>query len=285
MNKIVVAGSTGYLGSHIVEELLKQSADFKALARNEKKLEQLGLRPNQIIKAQVTEKESLKNCCEGIDIVISSLGITRQKDGLTYMDVDYQANKNLLEEAERRGVKKFIYVSVLNGDQLRHLKICEAKEKFVDDLKASKLDYCIIRPSGFFSDMKEFYNMAKGGSVYLLGDGSYKVNPIHGADLAKVCINAIGSKEKSIDVGGRDILTHTEIAKIAFKAVGKKDKIRYIPDWVRRLLLRLAGIFMGKASYGPTEFFLNVMAMDMTAPKYGQQSLEVFFKQLNRKGD
>lgn len=50
------------------------------------------------------------------------------------MDVDYQANVNLINEAKRNGVKKFIYISVLNGEKLRGLKICEAKEKLVDYL-------------------------------------------------------------------------------------------------------------------------------------------------------
>ena len=53
------------------------------------------------------------------------------------MDVDYQANLNLLNEARESGVRKFIYVSVLNGEKLRHLKICDAKEMFVEELKKS----------------------------------------------------------------------------------------------------------------------------------------------------
>ena len=99
MKTILVAGSTGYLGSHIVEYLKRQAMDFKAIARNTQKLEQAGLSPSQIIRAEVTDPATLTGCCEGIDTVISTVGITRQKDGLTYMDVDYQANKNLLEEA------------------------------------------------------------------------------------------------------------------------------------------------------------------------------------------
>ena len=67
-------------------------------------------------------------------MVISTVGITRQKDGFTYMDVDYRENANLLSEAKRSGVKKFIYVSVLNGEKLSNLKICEAKEIFVTEL-------------------------------------------------------------------------------------------------------------------------------------------------------
>ena len=62
-------------------------------------------------------------------------------------------------KAKKEGVKKFIYISVLNGKKLRHLKICEAKEKLGIYLKSLGMDYCIIRPNGFFSDMKDFLKM------------------------------------------------------------------------------------------------------------------------------
>jgi uncharacterized protein YbjT (DUF2867 family) len=215
--------------------------------------------------------------------VISSIGITKQKDGLTYMDVDYQANINLLDEAKRNGVKKFIYVSVLNGEKLRNLKICEAKEKFVDELKNSGLDYCIIRPNGFFSDITEFYNMAKKGTIYLFGDGNQQVNPIHGEDLAKVCVTAIESDEKEIEAGGPETLTQIQIANLAFDAVGKKPKITHIPNWLRRTILVIAKHIMSLKNFGPMEFFMNVMAIDMVAPEYGQHTLKNHFNELRQR--
>ena len=283
MKKILVAGSTGYLGIHIVDHLLRRQLNFKALARNPQKLNHLALSPSQIIKAQVTDSHSITGCCEGIDVVISTVGITRQKDGLTYMDVDYQANRNLLDEAINSGVKKFIYVSVLHGEELKHLKICEAKERFVRELQQSGLDYCIVRPSGFFSDMEEFYNMAKKGRIYLFGKGQNKVNPIHGSDLAKVCVDAIYQNDKVIEVGGKETLSHRAIAEIAFKTLNKPAKITYIPNWVRKVMLRLASLLMGEAQYGATEFFLHVVAMDMSTNQQGRHSIKDFFNQLNKK--
>ena len=53
------------------------------------------------------------------------------------------------------------------------LKICEAKEQFVTDLKTSGIDYCIVRPNGFFSDLGDFLEMASKGTVYLFGKGNY----------------------------------------------------------------------------------------------------------------
>ncbi|MCI5147552.1 MAG: SDR family oxidoreductase, partial [Candidatus Electrothrix sp. AR3] len=207
MKKILLAGSTGYLGSYIAKELHKRSCFFRAIARSPEKLQQNDIEPNEVLKAELTDPDSISECCKDIDVVISTVGITRQKDGRTYMDVDYQANMNLLKEAQKSGVKKIIYVSVLNGEKLRSLKVCDAKEMFVEQLKKSGIDYCIVRPNGFFSDMSDFFNMAKKGRIFLFGNGKLRANPIHGADLAAVCVDAIDKPDKEVEIGGPETLT------------------------------------------------------------------------------
>ena len=196
------------------------------------------------------------------------------------MDVDYQANMNLLSEAKTSGVKKFIYVSVLNGENLRQLKICEAKERFVEQLKNSGLAYCVIRPNGFFSDMAEFQAMAKKGRIYLFGNGESKSNPIHGADLAEVCVDAIDKPGREINIGGPETLSHNEIAQLAFASLGRAARISYIPNPVRLAVLKMLRLVTPGRVYGPVEFFMTVMAMDMVAPEYGKHTLGSFFNSL-----
>lgn len=279
MNRILLAGATGYLGGYIAGELEGRSLPVRVIARNPEKLRHINM---EVLQAEITRPETIRDCCRDIDVVISTVGITRQKDGLTYMDVDYQANMNLLTQAKISGVKKFIYVSVLHGDQLKHLKICEAKELFVEQLKMSGLEYCVIRPNGFFSDMTEFHDMAKKGRVYLFGKGQVKTNPIHGHDLAEICVNAIDNPEREIMAGGPEVMTHDEIAATAFETLGKKQKITYIPEWVRITVLKMAKLCTGSKVYGPVEFFLTVMAMDMVAPRYGNNTLREYFTKLCR---
>ena len=275
--KVLIAGSTGYLGSHIVKEMQARAMDFIALARNDRKLLELGLGSEQIRTAQVTQKASLNGVCDDIDVVISTIGITRQKDGLTYMDVDYQANFNLLQEAKKAGVKKFIYISAINGDKYRHLKIFEAKEKFVEELRKSGLAYGVVRPNGFFSDMKDFLDMAKKGKVYLFGNGEARLNPIHGKDLANFVINSIDSSENELSVGGPDIYSQNEIGMLALDAWGMQGKVVHLPDWIRKFTIWNLRTFTSVKTYGPLEFFLTLMAEDNVAPTFGEHHLADFY--------
>jgi hypothetical protein len=166
---------------------------------------------------------------------------------------------------------------------LRHLEIVKAKERFADELKEADLEHIIIRPNGFFSDMKAFFNMAKKGRVYLFGNGEYRGNPIHGADLAKACIERLGSGNEECDIGGPEVLTLNEIAMQAFEVLGKKPKITHIPIWINHLTMNLARCFTSVKTYGPIEFFMTVLAMDMIAPTYGQRTLKNYFKEINQE--
>jgi uncharacterized protein YbjT (DUF2867 family) len=233
---------------------------------------------DDVFVGQVTDPDSVLSVCKDIEYVISTVGITRQKDGFTYMDVDYQGNRNLLDSALSNEVSKFIYVSVFNAHLMPNLKIIQAKERFVSELEQSSLDYTIIRPTGFYSDMLEILKMAKKGKVSLFGTGDYKINPIHGQDLAKVCLEAFEKTDIEVEVGGPETFTHREIAKMAFDVLGKKAKISLMPLWMKNMILRLLRLFTSSKTYGPVEFLLTALSMDGVAPAYGKEKLRDFFE-------
>ena len=280
MKQVLLAGATGYLGGFLLKELLSRGYPVRALVRDGGRLEADSNPRLESFEGEITRAQSIAGCCDNIDVVISTVGITRQKDGLTYLDVDYQANLNLLREAERSGAQRFIYVSVLNGETLRHLKICEAKERFTETLRDSALSSCVIRPNGFFSDMGEYLKMARQGRAYLFGDGTWRANPIHGADLAEVCADQVEGGQAELNVGGPQTLTQKEIAELAFATLAKPARITYLPEWLRKGVLRIVRTCTSSKTYGPIEFFLTVMAMDMVAPEYGTRTLRGYFQEL-----
>jgi uncharacterized protein YbjT (DUF2867 family) len=114
----MVAGATGYLGNFLVKALHHHGYWVKALTRSEAKLSELRPAINEVFIGEVTKPETLRGLAQEVDVVMSTVGITRQKDGLTYQEVDYQGNVNLLREALKSGVRKFIYVSALKAREM-----------------------------------------------------------------------------------------------------------------------------------------------------------------------
>jgi uncharacterized protein YbjT (DUF2867 family) len=279
MKKVLVAGSTGYLGQYVIKELKKQGYWVRALARYPQKLKPIQEDIDEVFIGEVTHPETLNGVCDGIDVVFSSVGITRQKDQVTYMDVDYQGNMNLLAQARQSGVHKFIYVSVIKGQQMQDLKMIQAKELFVDHLKGASIESTVIRPTGFFSDMLEFLAMAKKGKVYLFGTGQNTINPIHGKDLAEVCVKAIEQTQQEIDVGGPMQYTYRQIAELAFRVLHKKANISTVPLWMKSVVLALIRTFTSVNTYGPVEFLMTVLTINVVGNPYGKEGLQHFFEQ------
>lgn len=279
MEKVLIAGATGYLGHFVAKAFKDKNYYTKVLVRHPEKFKQ---KADLIVQAEVTKPETLHGICDDIDIVFTTVGITKQKEGLTYHDVDFQANLNLLNEAIKSRVKKFVYVSVLNGEKFRNLKICEEKERFVEELKKSGLDYVIIRPNGYFSDMGEYLQMAQKGRVYLFGNGNNQINPISGKDLAECCVSATDGTEKEVAVGGSQTFTHNEIAKLAFEVAGKPEKITHIPLWLVNGMLNLSRLLLSSKTYGPFEFVATILSHNMIAPPYGNDKLRDYFEELQK---
>lgn len=283
MKTVLVAGASGYLGRHIVAHYLAAGWHVRALVRNTARARASGLDATAFVEAEATSRSTLAGVMHGADLVISALGITRQRDGLSYQDVDYQANVNLLLEAESEGVPHFAYVHVLNANQMHGVPLADAKQAFVTRLTAAPITSTIICPSGYYSDMADFYAMARSGRVWLFGDGQHKLNPIHGADLAAAIADAICAEQPLLEVGGPQVFTHREIAELAFQVLNKPAKITFLPDVIRRLALRLLPWTTPQHIRGPAQFFLTAMGMDMVGEPTGYNRLTDHFKTLCEK--
>ncbi len=278
MKKVLVAGSTGYLGQFVVKALKARGYWVRALGRSEARLESVKRNADELFIGEVTDPETLTGVCDGIDIVISSVGITRQKDGLTYHDVDYQGNRNLLTSAEVSGVSRFVYVHVLGADDMEHVATVRAKQDFVNDLRRSTVAHTVVCPTGFFSDMEEFLSMARKGAVYLFGDGANRINPIHGADLAEVCADALESQAEKVDVGGPEVFTYREIAELAFTVLDKPAKITTVPAALVAAMVGLMRWLTPVKVYGPLQFMAAVMTMDVVGETRGSRRLVDHFR-------
>lgn len=280
MQRVLVAGATGYLGKHVARALKERGAWVRALIRNPQQRSALLPWVDDFAVAQVTRPPTLCRVADGVDAVFSSIGITRQREGFTFEEVDYQGNVNLLTAASRQSVARFVYVSIFQGLELRGLAMVDAKERFVTALTESAIAHTIIRPTGFFSDIATFLAMARRGRVILFGDGTARINPISGHDLADECADAVMGGGSDVDLGGPEAYSYNDIAAMAFQIVRKPPRIWHVPDWSAEILARGARHLTPQRIGGPLEFVLAVTRRDMVAPRYGQQRLEGFLRSL-----
>lgn len=291
MKKVLVAGGSGYIGRYAAKEFKERGYGVRLLVRNPEKIKTEGEHGepriddlvDEIVTGDVTRPETLEGLCNGVDIVFSSLGMTRPDFRHSSFDIDYEGNRRILELALAAGVKKFIYISVFNAEKMMDISNIQAHEQFVEELRNSGIDYTVIRPTGYFSDMGQFITMVNSGFMVLVGDGDKRSNPIHGADLARICVDAAESPEKEIDAGGPDIYSFREVAELAARVAGRVPVTVPIPLWIGDLLLVFAR-FINRDIADIIAFALSVSRIDSVAPQKGSRHLEDYFVALASKG-
>jgi len=289
--RVLIAGATGYLGKYAVKAFKERGYWVRVLSRSQEKLFEPGpfTAPalsaddiDDIFVAEISRPETLAGVMDGIDLVYSSVGISRQRDGLTFEQVDYQCNRNLIDLCRGSSVRRFVYVSMQGAEHIMHLAITRAHEKVVADLKQSGMEYRIVRPCGYFSDMGALYDMASKGRAFLVGEGNNRMNPIHGRDLAQVCVDTAEGDELEVEAGGPDIMTQREAAALAFEVVGKPAKITVIPLWLARGLVKFIGLL--STQFGDlADFIVTAGEIDGVGPKRGTTTLKSYFESLHAK--
>lgn len=278
--KVLLAGAFGHLGSDVLKALVDAGHEVIAADVVTRELDFGGFTP---LKIDMTSKEALKGTCDGVDVVVTTVGLTKASEKLTPEDVDYGANKNLLDEAISAGVKHYAYVSVLKAEKGAHVPMLGAKAKMEKYLKASGMTYAIFRPTGYFYDTAHIFQpKVEAGKVTLLKTKTpVRCNVIDTRDFADFIVKHMADDNKEYDVGGKETYTYKEIAEMFFEAAGKKPKISYSPVFLFDMIIKKSPEW----KKGVMMFGKWTMTEDMVADiHYGDRSFKAYIKEIYEKG-
>jgi len=193
-----------------------------------------------------TKPETLTGICDGVDVVITTMGLTTASKTFTAYDIDYQGNLNLLEEAKKANVKKFNYISVISCDEpgAEKVPMLHAKYMFEQKLKESNIEYVIYRPTGYFYDIAKVFKpyIDKGEMQLLKGYHDVKANVVDCPDFANFIVEHINDSNVTYNVGGKETYTYEQMAKMCFKAANKPTIIKDSPIWMFSILANLPKI-------------------------------------------
>lgn len=237
--KVLVAGATSVLGREVVRILNRNGHRVTALGRDAGRLASLGTEVAATVVADARKAGTLGPAVAGQDAVFSCLGasvaMTLGAGWRGYRGVDTPANLNLLAAACEAGVKRFVYVAVHHVPGAERTAYVAAHEVVAQAVLASGLDGIVMRPPAFFSALGIYVDMARRGKLPVIGAGTSTSNPIDDRDLAASCAEAIehgGPREWA--VGGPEVLTRVEMARLACVAAGVAPRFRFVPPGVLR---------------------------------------------------
>ena len=154
IRRVLIAGATGYLGKFAAQAFKMRGYHVRVLTRSEKRLNEPGpfTAPglskddvDEIFVGEISKPETLIGLLDDIDLVFSAVGISRQRDGLTFEQVDYQCNMNLIDLCQDSSVKRFVYVSMQGAENIMQLAIGRMDSQPVHDLGGPPLRVVLRR--------------------------------------------------------------------------------------------------------------------------------------------
>lgn len=282
--KIFVAGASGTLGTEIVKILSEKEFALRLLTNSNDGVATLAPYSKDIWNTDASFKTpEIENITKDISVMISSLGknlsLFSPSDDSFY-ESDYKANKNILEDAVKNKVRRFIYISIKGADVKEDYSIAKAHKMFEDELRASGLNYTIIRPVGFYSGLNDLAIMAKRKMIPIIGDGQARTNSIHHVDLAEVVVKYLHEGPELIEVGGPLIHTRMEMAEMIKEKIG--GQIIKVPKNVAEMGVAIPKFFSEDMG-DKLDYFTYITTNDMIGEKHGSITFREYLEGLDLK--
>ena len=299
---ILIAGATGYIGSHVVKKLTRLRYKTICLTRDKKLKENKSLEVFNVDLTNALEMKEIVNTLPKIDVIISCIGSYTGgiKDS---WNVEYNANKNLLDLGLYFSINQFILLSAICVQKPK-LEFQWAKIAFEKLLINSGITYSIVRPTAFFKSLSGQLKNVKLGKKFIYFDNGVNTSckPISENDLAQYICKCILSKDKLnkiLPIGGPGpALTPLQTGNLLFNLVGQTPNFKRVPSKLFTILAicliplaffskRIADAqqFLRIANYYATESMLvynhETSSYDETlTPEFGTDTLENHFKKL-----
>ncbi|MFH0831795.1 MAG: NAD(P)-dependent oxidoreductase [archaeon] len=245
--RIFVTGATGFIGKHLVNELISQKMNVVCLIR---KKEQASIfRKSESLKfliGEIKDTERISKQLRQGDIVVHLANIS---DGLNYEDfykVNVKGTKNLVLLCEKIKIKKFIFLSstVVLGNF--NSPYTETKRLAEDIVKKSSLNYVILRPDMVYGinskrhilDLVEEIKNKKVKIVF--GYQHVRIRPVYIGDVARAIINSIKAEKITREVYNiiSEQISYGELFKLIKKRTGSRCLMIFVPRFFALFLAR-----------------------------------------------
>jgi uncharacterized protein YbjT (DUF2867 family) len=265
--KVLVTGSTGYVGHYIVKALLAAGHSVVSVSRDAAKsktasgakLEMFGnveYRMADIGNSNIRTDSGgggngLKEAMAGVDAVVHLVGIIAENGLQTFQRVHVDGTRNVLEAAKAAGVKRYLHMSALGASATAVSGYSSSKFRAEELVRTSSLDWTIFRPSLVFGVGDDFFGrvlrnlVSQTPIVPQIGDGHFPFRPIWVGDVAASFMQSLENPitvGKIFDLVGPKEYTFAELLKLMQTALGFKKPTIAVPIPIMDIMVPLMNL-------------------------------------------
>ncbi|UCC73919.1 MAG: SDR family NAD(P)-dependent oxidoreductase [Gemmatimonadota bacterium] len=256
-----VTGATGFIGSHLVRQLLDEGARLRVLARRPERLARQVHERAEVVEGDVRDRRGLGAVVEGAHTVLHLAACVRgwSRDPAEFREVNVGAVEMLLEAAQRAGVIRLVHVSTvltlppyrpapLKANSRRLTPYEETKragERLVESYAAAGHDAVIVQPTRVYGPgpLGDANATTRVVALYLAGrfrvrlrDGEVLNNYVHADDVAMGIRLAArsGRRGSRYVIGGDENLSFRALLALVDELSGRRRRVLALPPAVAR---------------------------------------------------
>ncbi len=227
-HKVLVTGSTGYIGGELIPELVARGYRVRVMVRRDLAEYRKRWPSVEIVVADVMDYQQLKIALEGIDCayyLIHALHIAKD-----FKKIDNQSALNFQRAAEEQGLKRIIYLGSLGNLETPLSDHLTSRLTVAEDLRQGKTPVTFLRAAVIIGSGSASYriinHLVKNCPffVFPIWAGS-KCQPIAIRDVIKYLVGCLENEEttgKVLDIGGPDVLTYRQMLRIQARVLNKR---------------------------------------------------------------
>ncbi len=257
MARVFLTGATGFVGSHVLPALLNAGHSVTALVRSDARatalLARVAASPGKLETriGTVNDRASLDAAMVGCDAVVHLVALARDwNDGADLERVNAVGTATIVAAAEAAGITRFIHLGALGVQERPELHYASSKARGEGFVRASSLDWTILKPSLIWGERDGFFNIVAAlvkipaPAVPVPGNGKSRFQPVWVGDVARAIVQVLdtpkGSIKASFELGGPRYWTYAEITQEVARALGKRRIIIPMPVPLITLVARIS---------------------------------------------
>jgi nucleoside-diphosphate-sugar epimerase len=251
----LVTGATGFIGSHLVDLLLKQKYAVRVLLRKTSDTVWLQRLPIDYVYGDLFDRDALRQAVAGVDYVFHSAGVTKAKTAEEYFRGNAEGTRNMLDAVSQYnpGLKRFIQISSqtaagpspgpspVTEETPPHPITTYGKSKLKSEEACAEhrgtIPITIVRPPAVYGprdkDIYEFFKTMSKGLQPMVGMKEKFVSLIHVGDLVRGFVLAAESEKASGQtyfISSSQVYGWKEVGEVSRRVIGKSAFRIKIPE-------------------------------------------------------
>jgi uncharacterized protein YbjT (DUF2867 family) len=275
---LLLTGATGLVGSALLRRLVAEGEQVRCLVRDPRRLGAQRVRV-QIALGDLTDPPSFRNALRGVHTVVHLAASIRDQPRGSIEELNGIATWRMVEAAERSGVERFVFFSVLDASTHHRARFFRAKALAEQAVRDARLRSTVFAPSIVYAPGDPWLSLLERLALLPImpvsGRGRAVYQPIWAEDVADCVVASLrnGDREESpagpharYELAGPETLSHNDIVRAVLRSLNRSRPLIHIPTPIVSRALRLL-----ESVWGPRAFATwdeaELMEVPMISPR------------------